>query len=273
MAVGAQGPQRSEHATPPRWGHSPRGGRRRGARGRASLSSTPVARGPQFSTREGPGTVPGRAQRPRLRPTRRRRGPQTAPGHPGTVRCPQPQGPELTAVRPLSRPPVPPPGAALDGSRSAESETEGRANRQAPGLAAAAAAAGARALLRPVNNAARQLGPARAEGKGGADCGWEGTVRSSEARRGDKPAERGEAWPGLAMPRLLASSCAAPNFGGPGRTRGSPNSDTPQMPILKGDSGRPTSSLPSELLPSSMAHTSFQATATCSQCRRLCSLA
>lgn len=166
MAVGAQGPQRSEHATPPRWGHSPRGGRRRGARGRASFSSTPVARGPQFSNKEGPGTVPGRAQRPRLRPTRRR-GPQTAPGHPGTVRCPQSQGPELTAVLPLSRPPVPPPGAALGGSRSAESETEGRANGQAPGLVAAAA--GARARLRPVNNAARQLGPARAEGKGGAD--------------------------------------------------------------------------------------------------------
>lgn len=61
MAVEAQGPRRSEHATPSRWGHSPRGGRRRGSSGHASVSSTPVARGPQLSRREGPGDSPGKS--------------------------------------------------------------------------------------------------------------------------------------------------------------------------------------------------------------------
>lgn len=93
------------------------------------------------------------------------------------------------------------------------SETEGRAHGRAPGLVAAA---GARARLRPVNNAARQLGPRGPKEKvarikaGKGLCSQE---RPAGGWGGEKPAELREAWPELAMPRLLVSlpPCPVPS--------------------------------------------------------------
>lgn len=91
-------------------------------------------------------------------------------------------------------------------------QTDVRTGGRAPGLAGGGQAAGARAA-RPVNNAARQLGPVRAAGKGGADLGSEGTRRPAEAREGWKEDGQG----GGAAPPARRSPYPGPRAGGPRR--------------------------------------------------------
>jgi hypothetical protein len=108
-------------------------------------------------------------------------------------------------------------------------------------------AAGARAA-QPVNNAARQLGPVRATGKGGADYGSEGTRSPGEARGRGGTARREEP-PGPAPPASLGqpgpSGSQPPGQGGaPGPHRkwspdcnledwGSPRSPPQMAPRLQ----------------------------------------
>lgn len=95
-------------------------------------------------------------------------------------------------------------------------------------------AAGARARLRPVNNAARQLGPRGPREKVArikAGKGLCAPVRPASGGGGEKPAELREAWPELTMPRLLGPFAPLPrrarNFRGPTLTPDSSNPDTP----------------------------------------------
>lgn len=113
-------------------------------------------------------------------------------------------------------------------------QTDVRTGGRAPGLAGGGQAAGARAA-RPVNNAARQLGPVRAAGKGGADLGSEGTRRPAEAREGWKEDRQG----GGAAPPARQSPYPGPRAGGPRRAlaEGAPQIPAqPQRPVQPQDS-------------------------------------
>lgn len=169
-------------------------GRPRGTWGRTSFSSTPADHWPQTppgralkQPREGPRNSPRRGARP-LPLQIRWRGPVEAaptPGHRG--RAPSR---DLRARSPALRPCLPALGPERSGAevfgranKRTRRQTDVRTGGRAPGLAGGGRAAGARAA-RPVNNAARQLGPVRAAAKDGADPDSEGTRRRGEAREG-----------------------------------------------------------------------------------------
>ena len=211
-----------------------RSGRPRGAGGRASFSSTRAAQGPAACAWEDSRNGPGRGARPPPLRIRQR-------GRVETVPTPGPRGPgprpdDLRARSPALCPPdsrlLAPSAPEL---RSSDARTNGRADRwRAPGLAGGGQAAGARAA-RPVNNAARQLGPVRAAGKGGADLDSEGTRRPAEAREGWKEDRQG----GGAAPPARQSPYPGPRAGGPRRAlaEGAPQIPAqPQRPVQPQDS-------------------------------------
>lgn len=197
-----------------------------------------MAHRPQLSSLEGPGDSPGKsteasaASNTVARPA----------GHPGPVPCPQSQSPELTAVRLLSGSPASALRAALGGSRCVESETEGRAHWRAPGLVVAA---GARARLQPVNNAARQLGPRGPREKvariktGKGLCAPVRPAGGGGGESQQSSGRRGQSWQRHASspPRLLGPFAPLPrktrNFRDPRLTSDSSNPNTPNCWLRK----------------------------------------
>lgn len=207
----------------------------------------PAGRSP---SRKGPRNSPSRGAGPRPLQIRRRRGgggpdpgpprpgPRPAISRPGAPRC-------APAARFSAR-------SALGHDLRTLRQTDARTDRRADGRAgtwagewrAGGRAAGARAA-RPVNNAARQLGPVRVAGKGGADRDWEGTRRPGEAREGWREDREREAPPRPARqpPHPGPQSSRAPGAPGP---RGRP--DTPRLESQS--LGAPQMPNPSRRIPS-----------------------
>lgn len=206
------------------------------AAGGAARSPLPRRRPPAAEpAAEGPRSGSRRGARPRPLPIQRR--------GPGPSR-------DLGAWIPALRPGLLALGPERSGPRSADARPSGHADRKTDGRASTWAGgwraggervAGAR-TARPVNNAARQLGPAQAVRKDGADPNSEGTRARGEAGAGWREARGGRCPPRSAGRRAGGSGHAPaqgrprslPNPRGPAQSLGAPQMPNPgkQTPCL-----------------------------------------